>query len=63
MISQQNSDFSILSIGDPIMNSTVTPRRYYIDDTGLQISSFLVDPDECDAEDSTQPRIPNFSDY
>ena len=45
------------------MNSTVIARRYNLDDTGLPLPSFLTDPDESDAEDNPQPRIPNLSDY
>ena len=63
MTTQQNSDSSISSIGNPIMNSTVIARRYNLDDTGLPLPSFLTDPDESDAEDTPQPRIPNLSDY
>ena len=59
-----DDDSSISSIGNnPIMNSTVIARRYNLDDTGLPLPSFLTDPDESDAEDTPQPRIPNLSDY
>ena len=58
MTSQPTSDTSILSIGDPILNSTAILRHSILDDTGLPFPSFLTNPDESDDEDTSQPTIP-----
>ena len=63
MTSQPTSDTSILSIGDPILNSTAILRDSILDDTGLPFPSFLTNPDESDDEDTSQPTIPNIYDY
>ena len=63
MTSQPTSDTSILSIGDPILNSTAILRHSILDDTGLPFPSFLTNPDESDDEDTSQPTIPNIYDY